>query len=927
MSEGGDIDEEFGFNVDSDVISPLKSSNKSSSIERKHGSFGCADQRSSSSSPLLDIAQALPAEDISICPYCSNNYRKPRVLDCLHSMCEDCVIAQLDGRNERKFSQKRGVKLILNLKNWSNQKQCDQLSCQESHVGNDVRFVNFMLLDFIRLRSTDNSEWNKCDLNNRICRACKGEQQAVANCRHCCSELCKNCVQAHADMKLFSGHQVVLFSETKSGATKGIAGRIGSMPFASGHYEQFCTNCDEIICKHCTAEHRDHICAPLNDTFYQFCRWKLHVSSISNKKGNCTAEARSAIPERLNELTTVYDRCHAKVTNAFQVLTEAVEDLKQQVLCDLDKKRDEQEEFYNNLYQKIDLKIGMMQDALGFTNRLLDKGTKVELCASRKKIYQQLLMLHRSMPNVNMEFEMDFATPTKTELIKKLEAVIGNVHCRVSAAASKDSKGLLEPTNTVSNGPHYRIFRGCEPCLNASQALNIHTGAGQPSNYATNTATTAAAGPGTIGMERRQNRGANYTAFPPTLNQNSAEIFNLARLNLDGSVPLNHRAIPATNSFNSLEASSSMNDAFSQTKIWNAAFAGQMNVEGTMPKPKIYDTRFGEFSTSSDTAFNRVPANPRTSQCNTPAFENVSISGFGDRIVAPPTINGSTIEMSLHTMFGSSGLESLNTPQGLTLGLEDEIAIADTNNHRCVIVNANGKFLRQLGSSGTEEGCLYFPRKVVSLVRARECRYVVLDRGPTQLFNRLQLFSNNGDFICRLVTTPYHVEQISVMAVNKSCDQLIVIDNKYNVIAFSVETIPQIQAIHAFNITGFVHEASDIAVYKDSYYITDYKTHSIVVYSLYGTFVRKFGNNFLTPYPIGIDISKSGDILVGDSHGNHFHIVVFNAQGVPQQDYKCLATKVSRCTGLKISAEGLVITMSRQNSSVLVFNTLYMPSA
>lgn len=58
--------------------------------------------------------------------------------------------------------------------------------------------------------------------------------------------------------------------------------------------------------------------------------------------------------------------------------------------------------------------------------------------------------------------------------------------------------------------------------------------------------------------------------------------------------------------------------------------------------------------------------------------------------------------------------------------------------------------------------------------------------------------------------------------------------------------------------------------------------------------MTKYGNNTLTPYPIGIDISKSGDILVGDSHGNHFHVVAFNCQGKPQQEFKCMTLKVCR---------------------------------
>lgn len=86
-------------------------------------------------------------------------------------------------------------------------------------------------------------------------------------------------------------------------------------------------------------------------------------------------------------------------------------------------------------------------------------------------------------------------------------------------------------------------------------------------------------------------------------------------------------------------------------------------------------------------------------------------------------------EMTIHSMFGAAGgLDTLNTPQGLTLGIDDEIVVnhlttrvlvtlklqvvADTNNHRCVVLNTAGKLLRTIGTPGTEDGCLYYPKKV-----------------------------------------------------------------------------------------------------------------------------------------------------------------------------------------------------------------------
>uniref|UniRef100_A0A1I7ZCD5 RING-type domain-containing protein n=1 Tax=Steinernema glaseri TaxID=37863 RepID=A0A1I7ZCD5_9BILA len=80
------------------------------------------------------------------CPYCNRGFRKPRVLDCLHSMCEDCIIAQLDGRNEMKRRSSDEHPTPPGVI------KCPVCS-QDSHVGNDVRFVNDMLLDYIRLKS------------------------------------------------------------------------------------------------------------------------------------------------------------------------------------------------------------------------------------------------------------------------------------------------------------------------------------------------------------------------------------------------------------------------------------------------------------------------------------------------------------------------------------------------------------------------------------------------------------------------------------------------------------------------------------------------------------------------------------------------------------------------------------------------------
>jgi tripartite motif-containing protein 2/3 len=59
-----------------------------------------------------------------------------------------------------------------------------------------------------------------------------------------------------------------------------------------------------------------------------------------------------------------------------------------------------------------------------------------------------------------------------------------------------------------------------------------------------------------------------------------------------------------------------------------------------------------------------------------------------------------------------------------------------------------------------------------------------------------------------------------------------------------------------------------------------------------GQFVRRIGSENYTNFPNGIDISDAGDVLVGDSHGNRFHVAVFTREGNLLSEFECPYVKV-----------------------------------
>lgn len=104
--------------------------------------------------------------------------------------------------------------------------------------------------------------------------------------------------------------------------------------------------------------------------------------------------------------------------------------------------------------------------------------------------------------------------------------------------------------------------------------------------------------------------------------------------------------------------------------------------------------------------------------------------------------------MHIRCKFGSLGPSKgqFNAPHGFCLGLDEEIIVADTNNHRIEIFEKNGTFKFQFGVPGKDEGQLWYPRKVA--VMRNNSRFVVCDRGNER--SRMQIFTKSGHFMKKI---------------------------------------------------------------------------------------------------------------------------------------------------------------------------------
>lgn len=272
--------------------------------------------------------------------------------------------------------------------------------------------------------------------------------------------------------------------------------------------------------------------------------------------------------------------------------------------------------------------------------------------------------------------------------------------------------------------------------------------------------------------------------------------------------------------------------------------------------------------------------------------------------------------MQVRCKFGQlgQGEGQFNSPHGFCLGRNEEIVVADTHNHRIQVFDKDGIFKYMFGNQGKAEGCLWYPRKVAVL--RHNGNFVVCDRGGER--SRMQIFNSYGHF-SHAISIRF-IDIVAGLAINHE-GHIVAVDSVTPTI-FVLSEGGDLVRFH--ECSDFMKEPSDIGIFERNYYVCDFKDHNVVVVSEEGKLLRKIGNDHVTCFPNGIDISDAGDVLIGDSHGNKFHVAVYDKTANCVSQFECPHVKVSRCCGLKITSEGYIVTLAKNNHHVLVLDTIYI---
>ncbi|XP_070521776.1 B-box type zinc finger protein ncl-1 isoform X2 [Cardiocondyla obscurior] len=878
------------------------------------------------------------------CALCLSKLCSPRVLSCLHVFCEACLDKLLmDEAGDSK------VDSVLRCP------VCQQ-ETSVSSKGASSLVCDYVLTNILDMSAIENMAV--------LCTSCKAKESAVARCSDCANFLCPNCNTAHQFMRCFEHHKVIAFEDLKQ-SNEAIP--IHKPIFCENHPTEnmkfYCHTCQEPICNECLlVEHKapEHQYERLTDAEPRQKEEIINLMTESKAKIAECDQVTVQLENALSELQVQHDQAKDLIMETFQSYKAILEKCKDNALVELEKLHSNRELEIMDVFHSVEKTAEKIEDACRFTSRLLEHGDAVEILALRRIVGTQFMNLIKNTPKPNVTFSIEFQTDYD-QFEKTVKDVFGKFHTE----STLEVKAHPEPITTVSSVSNnqqivHTTSIGCPSSISRSSPISLPTSThssfeGEPSYIIPPTSSPqnippppppVPLPPGTVpihGLTSIQEYNLQQLAslaekvemvgdtgvVGPSSNPSPTPSFTLADL-FAGDLSSTSHAI------NNLQALAKLGNTLGNQDLGNTTINGSGGlVLGRGPSPAIVDTpNLGPLAANSllNGGFQSLSSStsPILSQDdligdsmhNMPVVvgntvaNHVTGSGTGNYPAHQRTQNTKLTPMHIRSKFGQLGPSKgqFNSPHGFCLGTDEDIIVADTNNHRIQIFDKTGTFKFQFGVPGKEEGQLWYPRKVA--VMRNNGKFVVCDRGNER--SRMQIFTKNGHFIKKIAIR--YIDIVAGLAVT-SQGHIVAVDSVSPTVFVISDTG---DLLRWFDCSDYMREPSDIAISGKEYFVCDFKGHCVVVFSEEGKFLRRIGCENVTNFPNGIDISDAGDVLIGDSHGNRFHVAVFSRAGSLVSEFECPYVKVSRCCGLKITSEGYIVTLAKNNHHVLVLNTLYI---
>ena len=340
------------------------------------------------------IAQELlkKLEDQLTCGVCLNSYNNPKLLQCFHVFCKDCL--------ERLVVQDhQGLSLCCPNCRRSTLLPPDGVSGLQSAFHTNHLFE---IQDALKkLKEPQKTQCEKCE-----------KRVATNFCRDCGQFICTKCTETHQEWKELSSHEVVTIDQLQTDMKQLVPPKKKAM-FCSKHptkdLDLYCETCDDLICQHCIVQvHRDHQYDLVPDAFPK--HKDVIVSSLQpvEQQLETVNKALEQLDTQSQNIKDQRETVARKIHESIKKMQDLLEERKVKLIGQLDQITQKKLKALAAQRDQIVLVQTQLSSCLNFVNESLRSGSQGEILAMKKPVVKQIKEITADLkPNALVPQEQD----------------------------------------------------------------------------------------------------------------------------------------------------------------------------------------------------------------------------------------------------------------------------------------------------------------------------------------------------------------------------------------------------------------------------------------------------------------------------------------------------------------------------------------
>ncbi|XP_034993125.1 E3 ubiquitin-protein ligase TRIM56-like [Zootoca vivipara] len=364
------------------------------------------------------------------CTICLERLRRPKILPCLHSYCQECLRKLAGGRKELQCPECR-----------------EGVALPEGGVG--ALRTNFFingLLDLVRPAREAEPTCSLCPLTGQ-----EASQLAVSRCLDCAEDMCQDCASGHRCSRLTHLHLVVAMEDYLSGEhDEEIRKRqaLRCKEHAGEELRFFCTPCAAVLCRECRlGAHLQHPCLPLAEAAQARRPVIVELLSGVEETVQVIRMGRANLEREAAELQVREASIRDAVEQACSRVVQRLLAHQEEVLTQLEDYVEERQKACQSLCSDLEFQEEVASSTVAFAQKVLGLGREAEIVSLEQVICERLRHLQgfsweplaTHLPCLVVEAEIEGSSPRLFHLEFREESPAG-VPEGYKEAATKGAK-------------------------------------------------------------------------------------------------------------------------------------------------------------------------------------------------------------------------------------------------------------------------------------------------------------------------------------------------------------------------------------------------------------------------------------------------------------------------------------------------------